>query len=107
VYPEPTVVASAFANPVGARPVLDDDDDALAVVEIPRGDAAALSRAPADGFDNQGVFSRVWRPWDAYENGELGDRVRDTHDRLRKSHHIRLTSLNVLRFSSRRPLSFG
>src|SRR5262249_39059389 len=55
---------------------------------ISHGDATALTRATADGFDDERVFSRVWRPWDAYEKGELGNRVRDTHDLLRKSHLI-------------------
>src|SRR5207249_4642442 len=55
---------------------------------IPYGDAAALTRATADSLDDERVFSGVWRPWDAYEKGELGDRVRDTHDLLRKSHHM-------------------
>ena len=43
------------------------------------------------------AFSRdVWRPWDAYEKGKFGDRVHDTHDPLRKSHHMLLTSPNYV-----------
>jgi len=65
VNPEATVVRERVADPVGAGAVLDDDDDAPAVVEIAHGDAAALTRATADGFDGERVFSGVWRPWDA------------------------------------------
>jgi hypothetical protein len=88
VNPETTVVRERVADPVGAGAVLHDNDDAPAVVEIPHGDTAALTRATADGFDDERVFSGVWRPWDTYEKGELGDRVRDTHDLLRNSHLI-------------------
>jgi hypothetical protein len=62
------------------------------LVEIPDGDAAALTRATVDGFDDERVFSGAWRPWDAYEKRKLGDRVGDTDDLLRKSHQMRLTS---------------
>jgi hypothetical protein len=75
--PEATVVRERVADPVGARAVLHDHDD-----------AAALTRATADGFDDERVFSGVWRPGDAYEKGKLGEGVRDTHDLLWKSHLI-------------------
>jgi hypothetical protein len=43
VDPKPTVVRERVADPVSARSVLDDDDDAPAVVEIPHRNAAAPS----------------------------------------------------------------
>jgi hypothetical protein len=92
VNPEATVVRERVADPVSARPPRRRYDVA-AIVEIPHGDAAALTGATADGFDDERVFSGVWRPWDAYEKGELGDRVRDTHDLVRKSHLIAPSSL--------------
>jgi len=92
VNPEASVVREGVSDPVSAEAILHDDDNVAAIVEIPRGDAAALTGATADGFDDERVFSGVWRPWDAYEKGELGDRVRDTHDLLRKSHLIALAA---------------
>src|SRR5262249_60229709 len=80
---------AAVASPPG-------NGGAPAVVEIPRGDTAALSRATGDGFDDERVFSGVWRPWDTYEKGELGDRVRDTHDLLRNSHLIAPSHLTIV-----------
>src|SRR5215475_12385699 len=101
VNSEATVVLERVADPLGVRAVLHDDDDAAAVIEISHGDATALTRATADGFDDERVFSRVWRPWDAHEKSKLGNRVRDTHDLLRKSHLIALPT-HYLFFS--RPL---
>src|ERR671923_986912 len=88
VNPEATVVHEGVSDPVSAEAILHDDDNVATIVEIAHGDAAVLTRATADGFDDERVFSGVWRPWDAYEKGELGDQVRDTHDLLRKSHLI-------------------
>ena len=96
VNPEATVVLERVADPLGVGAVLHDDDDAPAVIEIPDGEATALTRATADGFDDERVFSRVWRPRDAYEKGKLGDRVRDTHDLLRKSHLIAPNHLTIV-----------
>jgi len=96
VNPEATVVLERVADPLGAGTVLHDDDDVAAVIEISHGDTTALTRATADGFDDERVFSRVWRPWDAYEKGKLGNRVRDTHDPLRKSHLIAPSHLTIV-----------
>src|SRR5215467_2143104 len=86
VNPKVIVVREGVSDPVSAEAILDDDDNAPAIVEIAHGDTETLTRATADGFDDERVFSRVWRPWDAYNKGKPGDRVRNTHDVLRKSH---------------------
>ena len=96
VNPEAIVVLERVADPVGTGTVLHDDDDAAAVVEIPHGDAAALTRSTAHRFDDERVFSGVWRPWDTYEKGELGDLVRETHDLLRNSHLIAPSHLTIV-----------
>src|SRR5262245_18831651 len=101
VNPEATVVLERVADPLGAGTVLHDNHDARAVAEIPHRDTAALTRATADGFDNERVFSRVWRAWDAHEKGKLGNRVRDTHDLLRKSHLIAPSHLTIAKLSRR------
>jgi hypothetical protein len=86
VNPEATLVRERVADPVGVGAVLHDNDNAAPIVEIPHWDAAPLTRATANGFDDEGVFPGVWRPWDADEQGEIRDRVRDPHELLRKSH---------------------
>ena len=96
VNPEAIVVLERVADPLGAGTVLHDDDDAAAVIEISHGDTTALTRATADGFDDERVFSGVWRPWDAYEKGKFCNRVRDTHDLLRNSHLIAPSHLTIV-----------
>jgi len=86
----------SVSDPLSAAAILHDDDDAAAIVEIPHGDPVALTGATADGFDDKRVFPGVRRSWDAYEQGNLGDRVRDTHDRLRNSHLIALRVTELL-----------
>jgi hypothetical protein len=95
VNPEASVVREGVSDPVSAESILHADDNVAAIVEIPHGDSATLTGATVDGFDDERVFSGVWRPWDAYEKGELGDRVRDMHDLLRKSHLVAASSLNA------------
>jgi hypothetical protein len=52
VNPEAAVIRKRVADPVGARAILNDDDDAAAVVEIPHWDAAPLTRSTTDRFDD-------------------------------------------------------
>jgi hypothetical protein len=90
--PEASVVRESVSDPLSAKAIFHHDDNVAAIVEIADGDAAALTGATADGFDDERVFPRVWRPWDAYEKSKLGNRIRDTHDLLRNSHLIALAA---------------
>jgi hypothetical protein len=88
VNPEASVVREGVSDPLSAETILHDDDNVAGIVDIPHGDATSLTGATADGFDDKSVFPGVWRPWDACDQGEIGDRVRDTYNLLRKSHLI-------------------
>jgi hypothetical protein len=55
--PEATIVRERVADPVNAGAFLYDDNDSPAVVEIPHGGATLLTRATAEGFDDERGFS--------------------------------------------------
>jgi hypothetical protein len=88
VNPETPVVCKRVPDPLGMEAMLDDDDDATAVVEIPDRDAAPLTRPRADCFNDERIFAGVWRPRDTREKGSVSDGVCDTNNLLRKSHLI-------------------
>jgi hypothetical protein len=104
VNPETSVVREGVSDPVSAEAILHDDDDVAAIVEIPHGDAAALTGATADGFDDERVFSGVWRPRDTNQKHEVSDLIRDTNDPFRKAHLIAPSSL-TLAAQPRRPFT--
>src|SRR5262245_25954082 len=70
---EVSVVGEGVSDSLSAAAILHDDDEVAAIVEIPHGDTVALTRATVDGFDDERVFSGVWRPWDTDRKGEVSD----------------------------------
>jgi len=88
-----TVLSEGVLNPVGTRPVFHDDNDPSVVVEIPNGDTAALSRAPADCLDDQRVPSRVGRPRYARDDRRVRDGICYSDYGSRKSHKAPLCRL--------------
>jgi hypothetical protein len=69
VNPESTVIRERVADPLGAKAILNDDEDSAPLVEIAHGDAVPLARSTTDGLDDKGVSSGVRRPRDADEKG--------------------------------------
>jgi hypothetical protein len=59
VNPEASVVCQRVADPLGAGAILDDDDDAAAVVQIPYGDAPPLTRRRPT-VSTMSAFPRVY-----------------------------------------------
>jgi hypothetical protein len=95
VNPEASVVREGVSDPVSAEAILHNDDDVAAIVEIPHGDTAPFARPMADCFNDKRVSSRVWRPRDTNQKGEVSDLIRDTNDPFRKAHPIAPSSLDV------------
>jgi hypothetical protein len=71
VNPETPVVCKRVPDPLGMEAMLDDDDDATAVVEIPDRDAAPLTRPIADCFNDERISAGVRRPRDTREKGNV------------------------------------
>jgi hypothetical protein len=96
VNPQASVVREGVSDPVSVEPILHDDDNMAAIVEIPHGDTAPFARPMADCFNDKRISSGVRRPRDTNQKGEFSNLIRDTDDPFRKAHLIapgRLTSV--------------
>jgi len=80
------VLGEGVLNPVGTRPVFYDDNDPAVVVEVPDGDATALSRTPAERLDDERIPPRVGRSRYTGDDRRVRDGVRYSHYGSRKSH---------------------